>query len=59
MARVLIVGEHCTAHLTEQDEDGDQGVRATCGWDNDGRVGSAGDMVAEAEVHVDACPWDR
>jgi hypothetical protein len=56
MAKIVILGTHCRAVLTEPDKDGEHGYVAACG----GTEGDWGrqpmeDMVQAADNHVSSC----
>jgi hypothetical protein len=56
MAKIVILGTHCRAELTEPDEDGDYSYEAACGavpaeWGYQ----PIGDMIMAAGNHVDQC----
>ena len=55
MAKIVIVGEHCRAMLTEPDGDGDYQYIAACGATSADWVQPIGDTIQAAEMHVDAC----
>jgi hypothetical protein len=55
MARIVILGQHCRAELTEPDEDGEYNFLAACGRDSGWGVQPIEDMIQAAQMHVDAC----
>jgi hypothetical protein len=57
MAKIQVVTEHCTATLTEPDEEGFRGWEATCGRTSHVAFSALSDVLEHAEVHVDIrCP---
>jgi hypothetical protein len=58
MARILAQGEHCTALLSEPDEDvGEHTWVANCGAaSEEGRTDTMEDALMHMGMHVDSCP---
>jgi hypothetical protein len=54
MAKLIVQGTHCTATMTEPDEDGDYGWTAPCGAGST-EVRPMDEAIAHAEIHADAC----
>jgi hypothetical protein len=56
MAKIVILGEHCRATISEPDEDGDVVYVAECGADSgDQGPQPLDNTIAAAEIHVDRC----
>jgi hypothetical protein len=56
MAKIVILGTHCRAELTEPDEDDDYSYEAACGaTSGDWSWQPMQDMIQAAQNHVDYC----
>ena len=57
MAKIMILGQHCRASISEPDEDGDVTYAAECGTGSPRSWGPQPirDMIEAAEIHVDRC----